>query len=43
MTEKSNANRILAAKSEGKTPIGRPRRRWQDNTKTNITEVGWAY
>jgi hypothetical protein len=28
--------------SEGKIPLGRPRRRWQDNTKIDFREVGWG-
>jgi hypothetical protein len=31
--EKRNACRILVGKSEGKKPLGRPRRRWVDNIK----------
>ena len=27
-------------KSEGKRPLGRPRRRWEDNIKMNLSEVG---
>jgi hypothetical protein len=29
-------------KSEGKRPLGRPRRRWRDNIKMNFREVGWG-
>jgi len=32
--------RILVGKLEGKRPLGRPRRRWEDNIKTVIQEVG---
>jgi hypothetical protein len=28
-------------KPEGKIPLGRPRRRWEDNIKTNLREVWW--
>jgi hypothetical protein len=28
-------------KSEGKKPLGRPRRRWEDNIKVDLQEVGW--
>ena len=32
--------RVLMAKPEGKTPIGRTRRRWEDNIKMDLQEVG---
>jgi hypothetical protein len=41
MGEKSNAYRILVGKPEGKRPLGRPRRRWVDNIKMNLREIGW--
>jgi hypothetical protein len=28
-------------KPEGKRPLGRPRRRWEDNIKLDLTEIGW--
>jgi hypothetical protein len=28
-------------KPEGKTPLGRPRRRWVDNIKMDLREIGW--
>ena len=34
--------RILVGKSEGKRPLGRLRRRWQDNIKKDLQEVGWG-
>jgi hypothetical protein len=39
--EKRNAYRIFVRKSEGKTPLGRPRRWWVDNIKMDLREVGW--
>jgi hypothetical protein len=39
--EKRNANRILVVKPEGKRPLGKARRRWVDNIKMNLTEIGW--
>jgi hypothetical protein len=39
--EKRNAHRILVGKSEGKRPLGRPRRRRIDNTKMGLREIGW--
>jgi hypothetical protein len=41
MGEKRNACRILAGKPEGKRPLGRPRRRWVDNIKMDLREIGW--
>ena len=32
--------RVLVGKPEGKRPLGRPRRRWDDNIKMDIQEVG---
>ena len=32
--------RVLVGKPEGKRPLGRPRRRWEDNTKMDLQEVG---
>jgi hypothetical protein len=29
-------------KSEGKRPLGRPRRRWVDNIKVDLREIGWG-
>jgi hypothetical protein len=39
--EKRNAYRILVGKPEGKSPLGRPRRRWVDNIKIDLREIGW--
>jgi hypothetical protein len=36
-----NAYRILVRKPERKRPLGRPRRRWKDNTRINIREIRW--
>jgi hypothetical protein len=38
---KRHAYRILLGKSEGKRPLGRPRRRWVDNIKMDLREIGW--
>jgi hypothetical protein len=32
--------RLLVGKPEGKRPLGRPRRRWEDNIKIDLQEVG---
>ena len=33
-------HRAIVGKPEGKRPLGRPRRRWEDNIKTDLQEVG---
>jgi hypothetical protein len=42
MGEKGNEYRILVGKSEGKRPLGRPRRRWEDNIRMDLREIGWG-
>jgi hypothetical protein len=42
MGEKRNAYRILVGKPEVKKPTGRLRRRWVDNIKMNLREIGWG-
>jgi hypothetical protein len=37
----NNCYRILLGKPEGKRPLGRPRRRWVDNIKMDLREIGW--
>jgi hypothetical protein len=39
--EKRNAYRILVGNPERKRPLGRPRRRWVDNIKMDLREIGW--
>jgi hypothetical protein len=40
MKEKRNAHRLLVGKPEGKRALGRPRRRWVDNIKMDLGEIG---
>jgi hypothetical protein len=40
--EKKNPCTILVGKPEGKRQLGRPRRRWVDNIKINVREIGWG-
>jgi hypothetical protein len=42
MGEKKYANRILVGKLEGKTQLGRHKRRWVDNTKMDLREMRWV-
>jgi len=45
MGEGRVVHRVLVGKPEGKRPLGRPRRRWEDNIKMDLREVerggGW--
>jgi hypothetical protein len=48
MVEKRNVYRFLVGKPEGKTPLGRPRRRWVENIKMDLSDIGrddmdWTY
>ena len=40
MEQLRNAYRVLVGKPEGKRPLERPRRRWKDNNKMDLREVG---
>jgi hypothetical protein len=40
--ENSNAYRFLVGKPEGRMPLGRQRRRWFDNIRMYLVEVGWG-
>jgi len=42
MGEGRGVHRVLVGKPEGKRPLGRPRRRWEDNIKIHLPEVGGA-
>ena len=33
--------RVLVGKPEGRRPLGRPRRRWENNIKMNLRDAGW--
>jgi hypothetical protein len=41
MGPKMNAYRILVGNPEGKRLLGRPKRRWVDNIKMDLREIGW--
>ena len=36
-------HRVVVGKHEGKRPLGRPRRRWEDNIKMEGGETGWSW
>ena len=40
MEEGRGAHKVLVGKPEGKRSLGRPRRRWEDNIKMDLEEVG---
>jgi len=42
MRERRGVYKILVGKPEGKRPLGRPRRRWEDNIKMDIQDVGYG-
>jgi hypothetical protein len=42
MGEKRNACRVLMGRPEKKRPLGRPRRRWEDNSNMDLREIGWG-
>jgi hypothetical protein len=42
MGEKTGAYRILVGRPEGRRPLGRPMRRWENNIKIDLEEVGWG-
>jgi hypothetical protein len=42
MGEGRGAYRILVGRPEGRIPLGRLRRRWEDNIKMDLQEVGWG-
>ena len=43
MGEERRVRRVLVGKPEGRRPLGRPRRRWVDNIRTDLQEVGCRY
>jgi hypothetical protein len=42
MVKRRGANSALVGKPEGRRPLERPRRRWEDNIKMHLREVGWG-
>jgi hypothetical protein len=42
MAEERNMDKVLMAKPEGKTPLGRPRHRWEDGIRKDLRKIGWG-
>jgi hypothetical protein len=42
MGEERNVHRVLMGKPEGKRPLGRPRRRWEDGIRMDLREIDWG-
>jgi len=42
MVEMRHVYSILVGNLEGMSPLGRPRRRWEDNIRLNLVEIGWG-
>jgi hypothetical protein len=43
MAEGRGAYRIFVGRPEGRTPLGKPKRRWEENIKIDLQEVGWGH
>jgi hypothetical protein len=42
MGEERNVYRVLVGKPEGRRPLGRPRRRWEDGIRMDLREIDWG-
>jgi hypothetical protein len=42
MREEGKLYKVLVGKREGKRPLGRPRRRWEDGIRMDLGETGWG-
>jgi hypothetical protein len=42
MGENRGVHSVLVGKPEGKRPLGKPTRRWKDNIKMDLQEIGWG-
>jgi hypothetical protein len=42
MGEGRNVYRVLVGRPEGRGPLGRPRRRWEDGIKMDLRKIGWG-
>jgi hypothetical protein len=41
MGEERKVYKVLVGKTDGKRPLGRPRRRWEDGIRMDLMEIGW--
>ena len=41
--DRKHVYRVLVWRPEGKMPLGRPRRRWEDNIVMGFKEMGWGH
>jgi hypothetical protein len=41
MVEERKVYKVLVGNSEGKRPLGRPRRGWEDGNRMDLREIGW--
>jgi len=41
--ERRGAHRVVVGRPEGKTALGRPRRRWENTIKIDLQEMEWVY
>jgi hypothetical protein len=42
MVEKRKVYMLLVGRPEGRSPLGRPRRRWVDNIRIDLGDTGWG-
>jgi hypothetical protein len=42
MGEERKLYKVLVGKLEGKRPLGRPRREWEDGIRMDLGEIGWV-
>jgi hypothetical protein len=42
MGQERKLHKVLVAKLERKRPLGRPRRRWENEIKMDLREIGWG-
>jgi hypothetical protein len=43
MGEERKVYKVLVGNTEGKRPLGRPRRKWEDGIRMDLEEIGWGW